>query len=345
MRKITILSALMLLISQMLSQGEPHLIAVSDADVKKSPEFKAVEAAESGTTKLPKAKILVQKFPNSALAHMTVCDAYFSLGFIDEAAVFGQKAVELNPANPIIWIKLGNVREEQQKFDEAEAAFKMAVSVSARTDAFAWTVLARFYGDHKKVEFALHCANTASKHLKVYPFNNHYKLAPEELAWRNLAKAFKAIDQPAKAVPCLRKAITINPTDAKVWVELSEVYEEMGDRSQAAVAAERSVKLDPDNEDAKLLLEELTEPKERSFTLEQLSQTMDVIAKLRQLTDPYAPEFLTTVEQLQKVQAEPPRGRQKQTPEEANAWWQEYQLQQKISQMQAEIDRLKSQTK
>jgi hypothetical protein len=76
-------------------------------------------------------------------------------------------------------------------------------------------------------------------------------------------------------------------------------------------------------------------------TLAQMQQILELYTKLQQLNNTQDQQFVDMIQQLQGLKAGRSRPQGKQTPAEANAWWQQYQQQQKQSQMQAEIDRLR----
>jgi len=56
-----------------------------------------------------------------------------------------QKAIELNPKDPVYYANLGNVFRKIEKFPEAEAAYKKAVELSKKVNAWYLTSLADFY--------------------------------------------------------------------------------------------------------------------------------------------------------------------------------------------------------
>jgi hypothetical protein len=81
----------------------------------------------------------------------------------------------------------------------------------------------------------------------------------------------------------------------------------------------------------------------QNVTLEQLQQIVDIYTRLQQMTNTQDQQSLEMIERLQALKSGRTRTRPKQTPEEANAWWQEYQRQQQLNQMRSEIDRLRQQ--
>ena len=91
-------------------------------------------------------------------------------------------------------------------------------------------------------------------------------------------------------------------------------------------------------------------PQQQPVTLEQMQQIVDLWIKLQQMTNArdqqtnaQDQQYLDYIQQLQALKAVRGRPRVKQTPAEANAWWQQYQQQEKLQQMQSEIDRLRQQ--
>ena len=88
---------------------------------------------------------------------------------------------------------------------------------------------------------------------------------------------------------------------------------------------------------------EQTQPKVQQPTFEELQQIVELYTKLQQLNNTQGQQSLNMIQQLQALKAGRSQARVKQTPAEANAWWQQYQQQQKLSQMQAEVERLRQQ--
>lgn len=334
-------------------QAPPESPIVPESDVSKTPEYRAAKAAEKkrdGAAMLTQAKILIERFPRSALAHKAMADAYFYMNFLDEAAAAAQKAIEISPKDPIAWRNLGHIRLKQNKRNDAEAAYKNAVN-AAKGDATPWTDLAVYYSHQGNTTYALQCANYASNLLNTTTYNDHDGESPEAWTWAGVGEAFLTCKRPADAIKHFKRSIALQPDNDQIWLGLAYAYSAQGDRENSIAAAQQAVKLAPDSDDAKLALQSLTAtqdeeqqpPQQQSLTLEQMQQIVDLMTKLQQLNNSQDQQYFDMIQQLQALKGSRSRARPKQTPEEANAWWQQYKQQQKLGQMQAEIDRLRQQ--
>ena len=243
-------------------QAEPAATAIPDSEIAKTPEYQAAKAAErkiDGAAMLAQAKLLVERFPTSPLAHKAMADAYYYMSFLDEAVASAQKAIELAPKDPIAWRNLGHIRTRQNKADEAEASYKNAVN-AAQNDPTPWADLGEFYSKRGNTPFALQCATRASALLNSTPYNDHYGESPEAWAWRTVGFIFSGCKRPADGITHLKRSISLQPDDAQTWLLLAMAYGQQNDRTNALSAIQQALKLDPNFEDAKLALQSLTAP-------------------------------------------------------------------------------------
>jgi len=76
-------------------------------------------------------------------------------------------------------------------------------------------------------------------------------------ALRGLAQVFRAMGQPRSAVPWLDQAIGLRKEDAGLWKELGSAQREAGDTMGAFTSVQKSLSLDPQQEDLSMELAEL----------------------------------------------------------------------------------------
>lgn len=330
------------------SETDPR---TSEKQVSETAEYqsaKAAEKANDAVAMLKHAKLLVERFPKSALAHKSIADAYYYMDFDEEAESAVRKAIEIDPEDPIAWRNLGLVLEKQEKPEEAEQAYKKAVSV-AKEDPVPWESLANFYSQQDKHDFALHCANKSINLLKSKPFNAHNGELLEIWTWQGLATTLIRIEHFEEAVPLLRHAISIEPDNAISWTKLSRCYFELYDDTKAQAAAEQALKIDPQAKSAKRILKDIAASSDDApaptVDLDKLERLTDLMIKLKQLSNPHDQQYLEMIKQLQTLNGSRTRARNGQTPEEANAWWQAYQNQVRLDDMQNEIRRLRANQK
>ena len=290
----------LLLVSLTPAFGEtsaPTAIA-SEEEVAKSPEYQAARAAEKsndGATMLSQAKILVGHFPNSPLAHKAMSDAYYYMGFLDEAMTSVEKAIKINPDDPIAWRNFGHIRGKQKKPEESEVAYKKAVN-AAKEDPTPWADLAMFYSFIGNTKFAQIAVDSASKLLNAKKYDDHHGEAPEKITRKNVAMVFLALKSPDNAIKHLKQVLMLDPLDDDAWYRLSIAYTEKNDKPSALSAIQQALKLNPNFEDAKQGLQYLTsssslasplvpapQPQPRQPTLEQQAQALDLARRAQEL--------------------------------------------------------------
>jgi tetratricopeptide (TPR) repeat protein len=156
---------------------------------------------------------------------------YLGQGKLSEAENLYKKAIELNPKNDNACIGLGWTYREQGKLSEAEDAFKKAIELNPKNDnAFAelgWTY--REQGKLSEVEDAF------KKVIELNPKNDN---ACIRLGWFYLGQG-----KLSEAENLYKKAIELNPKNNKAYGTLSVIYEEMGKSELAKEYAEKFNKL------------------------------------------------------------------------------------------------------
>ena len=240
---------------------------------------------------LSQAKTLVEHFPNSALAHKAMSDAYYYMNFLDEAITSLEKAIKISPDDPIVWRNLGHIRVKQKKLDEAEAAYKKAIN-AAKDDPTPWADLAMFYTFRENSKFAQIAANSASSLLNSKAYDEHHGEAPEKITRKNVGMVFIALKNPDDAIKHFKQSLILDPLDDDAWCWLSRAYIDKNDKPNALTAVQQALKLNPNSEAAKQGLQYLTssssaaaapQTQPRQPTLEQQAQALDVAKSAQEL--------------------------------------------------------------
>jgi tetratricopeptide (TPR) repeat protein len=79
------------------------------------------------------AKALVAKYPSSGVAHAELGEVYESMGLTDDAIEAYQRAVKLNPDQPLTWNTLGLIYKKRNEFTQADFAFQQAIAFETNT--------------------------------------------------------------------------------------------------------------------------------------------------------------------------------------------------------------------
>ncbi len=311
-----------LILTTGFGQTESVVTSVPDSEIAKTPEYQAAKAAEKkvdGAAMLVQAKLLVERFPNSALAHKAMSDAYYYMNFLDEAAASAETAIRISPKDPIAWRNLGHIREAQHKSVDAEAAYKNAVN-SAKNDPAFWANLGVFYAAHNNEIFALQCATSASKLLKSTAFDEHNGESSEATTWAEVGFIFIQIKKPNEAISYLKRSITLQPDVCATWYALGTAHILSNDRPNALLAVQQALKINPDFEDAKTALKMMTVQQDQTQkpavgqqqTASQINDQLEMMKKFQELQNLQSQqqggassalkEYNDTVEQLRRLE-------------------------------------------
>ena len=152
--------------------------------------------------------------PLSADEHFRLGSAYEAQGLPDDAAKQYQRAARLNPANPEVWLALGNIQFKYGEYGRAEDDYLRVLNLSpfhaGAQNNLAMTYVAR----HKKLKEAEHLAKAALRQkgpLQPYVLDTLAKIYEAE---RRFPEARAAAAQAAAAqqeTAAAERSITILP--------------------------------------------------------------------------------------------------------------------------------------
>jgi len=227
------------------------------------------------------AEQAVQSDSRVALAHVALGQVEQYTGHHDLAAQEYQRAVDLDPKDPEALTGLAVSDRNLGRNSEAEAIYIRAANLRP-DDWNGYNNLAQFYTRvgrprdairqlRKAIELApdnagiyvnLGVAYFSLGDPKTIPeaeqaFNKSISINPNYAAYSNLAIVYGTQNRYADSVAAISSALKLNDQDYKVWNNLAEGYEWLGDEKNAAEARhrareliEREIKSNPQNPDA-----------------------------------------------------------------------------------------------
>ena len=164
---------------------------------------------------------------------------------LDEAAIYAQKATQLEPANTFYTIQLAEVFTQQRKYSKAAELYKEIIRKSDENAEYGLELAAVYILD-EKYEEALKAYDDVEKSLGIDENLIHQK-----------QRIYLKLDKPAKAIDEAQKLINAEPTEAQYVVELAQLLI-MGKRpKEAQEQLEKALKINPDQGDARIMLAEL----------------------------------------------------------------------------------------
>jgi tetratricopeptide (TPR) repeat protein len=179
--------------------------------------------------------------PDNHLLWLELGDAYHRLSRFDQALASFQKALAISPGLPTARSRMAMVRISQHRFDEAERELRQLVDEGHDVPAILHNLgLALYYQERwRDAQPYFSAADTAG--LK----------APSNLAY--MARCLHHAGEMEQAIAaCQRWAAAANDASSFGYLALLEM--DNGNMKQAAALAERSLRDDPGNTDAALVL-------------------------------------------------------------------------------------------
>jgi len=160
----------------------------------------------------------------------------FEVGRFDEALVYFDKSVELEPAYPFGHSAIGVYHQSLGHVDEAIESFERAVMLSPETGLFREN-LGHAYADVGRVDEAI------EEFAAVIDF------APEEGGrYGDIGEVFWGLlGRPDEAVAWYEQGIEQNPDSARLRTMLALVYLDLGDEASAERWVAAATRVDPDS--------------------------------------------------------------------------------------------------
>ena len=181
-------------LQQLASSGEDTIYL--DPDLRAA---MLAEESEDYVELFKRAKILVGRYPDNALAHFCLGVAYHKLSFMPDAIAAFQQAIKLKPDWPMTWYELGVVYNNSKRHDDGITALRQAVKLEPDY-AQAWFVLGSTCTLYGRADDA------------IAAFRQAIKLKPDAAgAWRGLSVAYLVAGREAEARDAEDRAKKLNP--------------------------------------------------------------------------------------------------------------------------------------
>ncbi len=184
--------------------------------------------------------------PDFLQAHENLAAAWTDLGDLKKAEICLKKCLEIDPSNFTNWKSLGDLLSDQGKEQEADKAYKNAISTDNKyleLQKAMNQVQKGNLGEAEKIYrnilsddpsnvdalrlLALLASRAGSIDQAINMLENCTKIAPDyALAWENLAKMYRQKDDPdslLKALYCFEQATILRPDWAEGWAGLGDM--------------------------------------------------------------------------------------------------------------------------
>ena len=204
--------------------------------------------------------------PKFLQAHENLAQAWTQLGDLNKAEVCFKKCLELDTSNFSNWKALGDVLSDQGKDEEADKAYKNAISTDKKyldLQKGMSQVQKGNLGEAEKIYreilsddpnnvdalrlLALLASRTGAVDQAINMLENCTKIAPDyALAWENLAKMYRQKDDPdslQKAAFCFRKATELRPNWAEGWAGLGTMQTRSSQHKEGIESYKKSIEL------------------------------------------------------------------------------------------------------
>ena len=208
----------------------------------------------------------VKVAPEFRQAHENLALVWTKLGDLNKAEISLKKSLEIDPSNFTNWKSLGDVLSDQGKEEEADKAYKNAISTDKKyldLQKAMSQVQKGNLGEAEKIYrsilsddpnnvdalrlLALLASRTGAIDQAINMLENCIKIAPDyALAWENLAKLYRQKDDPdslQKAANCFSKATELRPDWAEGWAGLGTMQTRSSQHEEGIISYKKSIEL------------------------------------------------------------------------------------------------------
>jgi len=167
--------------------------------------------------------------------------------YLPEAIRYFQKLVEMTPDDADVYYRLGNALFDSQRWDEARAAYEKALSLE--------------FDDKAEIHYRLGCLDLDGI-PNPYEAKKQFRRALEIRAdhvecLKRMARLNKLEESFEGAIECLHNALKYEPDDAGMWLELGDLYENLGRHEKSKEFWTKAIEVDPDGDAADYAREKL----------------------------------------------------------------------------------------
>ena len=158
----------------------------------------------------------------------------YQRGDLETAQQLISQAIKSDPRQPQFHSNLGNILQDQERFDEAIASYEKAIAINPE--------FPEAHNNLGNATLACGCPEQA-----VASFKRALTLRPDYIeANNNLGNALKDLGHFKEAINCLRQAINLNPTYADAHHNLACALFEIGQDEEAIESCQQAIALKPD---------------------------------------------------------------------------------------------------
>lgn len=174
-----------------------------------------------------------QHSSDDIFAHQLQGDAYKAKKQFKKALEEYEKALAVNPMNPILRCSIGECYFHIGQLDQAILTLHKVTQINPQ-DAEAHSLLGVSYYEVGLISKAIDCCKKA---IHLSPQNSTY--------YNNLGVAYAEKGELDLAVETYKEALKINKGDAVVYTNLGVIYHQLGNEKEAKEAFHEAMKLDP----------------------------------------------------------------------------------------------------
>lgn len=180
--------------------------------------------------------------PDDAFTHALLAHALLRMQRVESASMEVERALAGDPTMPFVLLVLGEVRQAQRRWGDAEAAYRAGLGF-APDDEHLHAALARLLMNMGKNNAALPVLEEARA------------LAPESAYLHALlATCLLDVGRPAEAEAVVREALALEPEDSDALVVMGRIHLLRKEPDQAWDCAVHVLRANPDDRDALFVL-------------------------------------------------------------------------------------------
>lgn len=184
--------------------------------------------------KSKKVEQLVALSPPFTCSQLLVQAANFhQAGQLQEAEQLYRQLLQNYPEKIELWGTLGNLLQEQERFDEAKECYHRLLQVRPRHEV-ALNNLGNVFQQQRQVEKAI------AYYQQALAVNPNYAQAHN-----NLGVMWQKQNKLEEALVCYQRALAINPNYAQAHNNLGALYQEQGKLEEALTCLQRALALHP----------------------------------------------------------------------------------------------------
>ena len=175
----------------------------------------------------------IKNYENNSLILFYIGASYSFNNDVENALLFFDKTLEINPQFPEVWYNKGVIFWYQGKSKEALEASDNAIRISPQY-AEAWSNKGAYLGRLGKNEEAVEAFDIATK------INPQYTDA-----WLNKGITLGHLERNEEALEAFEKIIEINPEYLMAWYNKGVVLNRLGRNEEALEAYDKAIKINP----------------------------------------------------------------------------------------------------